>query len=87
VDRRLFADALMLGLMLFPAVLFYLGVQSVTYSGSLRASPGGFKQDFRAELGFPIVMTTESNGSRIYFRRDHDPKLVREALGRRGGDN
>jgi len=69
----------MLGLMLFPVALFNLGTRSLTVPG---ASSGVPAREFRAELGFPIVMESDSNGSHIYFRRDHEDKLVREALGR-----
>jgi hypothetical protein len=75
--RVLCCDTLVLGLVVLPIAVFSFGSRSVTVSGQQTSA---LMQQLRAELRFPVVITHERGGSRIYFPRSHDPSLVREAL-------
>jgi len=77
--RILLCDMVALGLVFLPIAVFSLGSRSVTVRE--REIPVSM-QELRAELGFPIVITYERYGSCIYFPRNRDSKLVREALRR-----
>ena len=71
--RVLGCDGIAFALMIFPIVLFSMGTRSVIVAGE---QTWGIGQQLRSELGFPVVIHYESGGSRIYFRREHDPSAV-----------
>jgi hypothetical protein len=79
--RVLSCDLLVLGVVVFPILVFSLGSRGVTVSSEL---PSGLTQQLRAELGFPVVIVYDSHGSHIYFPRAHDPALLHDALRRHG---
>ena len=77
--RVLGCDLLVLAVVIFPIVVFSLGSRGVTFSGE---QPFGLTEQLRAELGIPVVIVRDSQGSHIYFPRAHDPVLIRDALRR-----
>jgi len=69
---------LVLAAVTFPIVVFSFGSRRVPFSGDAI----GHTQQLQDELGFPVVIFGDSDGTHIYFPRAHDPALVHDALRR-----
>ena len=77
--RVLACDLLVMGVVVFPIMVFSLGSRVVTFTGDL---PSGITEQLREELGFPVVIVSDSHGSHIYFPHAEDPAVIWEALRR-----
>lgn len=73
---------LMLSAICLPVAVFYFGTREITLSARRSEELIGLGPTLRKDLGFPVLVISDSGGTHIYFRRAHNPSLVRDSLAR-----